>query len=154
MQTYCLKWSARNEGTQLVTGDEMRGRGVVKAVPFLSAVRYGKGLCPLQKIIGVYPWKWCIFRTKLGFCVEGQAFSALILLVIQQEGIWCVKTEWLGASVVICLGRGADLHMAQMIVLPLTVSCSRKSRLVLVLSFWYWLTQVVLDKIQRTIKRL
>jgi len=28
--------------------------------------------------------------------------------------------------VVICLGRGADLHMAQLMPLPLTVSCSSK----------------------------
>ena len=55
---------------------------------------------------------------------------------------------------VICLGQGADLHMAQLIPLPLTVSCSRKSRLVLVLPFWYWLTWVVLDKIQRAVKWL
>jgi len=34
---------------------------------------------------------------------------------------------------VICLERGADLHMAELIPLPLTVSCSSKSRLVLVL---------------------
>jgi len=27
---------------------------------------------------------------------------------------------------VICLERGADLHMAQLLPLPLTVSCSRK----------------------------
>ena len=40
-----------------------------------------------------------------------------------------------------CLGQGADLHMAQ-----LTTSCSSKSRLVL--PFWCRLTQVVLDKIQ------
>jgi len=33
------------------------------------------------------------------------------------------------------------LHMAQLIPLPLTVSCSRKSRLVLVLPFWFQLTQ-------------
>ena len=31
---------------------------------------------------------------------------------------------------VICLGRGADLHVAHLMPLPLTVSCSRKSRLV------------------------
>ena len=36
------------------------------------------------------------------------------------------KTEWWGAGVVICLERGADLHMAQLIPLPLTVSCFRK----------------------------
>ena len=30
---------------------------------------------------------------------------------------------WLGAGVVICLERGVDLHIAQLISLPLTVSC-------------------------------
>jgi len=32
---------------------------------------------------------------------------------------------------VIYLERGADLHMAQLMLLPLTISCSSKSRLVL-----------------------
>jgi len=36
------------------------------------------------------------------------------------------KTEWWGTGVVICLERGADLHVAQLIPLPLTVSCSTK----------------------------
>ena len=35
----------------------------------------------------------------------------------------CKKTEWWGAVMVICLERGADLHMAQLMPLPLTVSC-------------------------------
>ena len=43
-----------------------------------------------------------------------------------RKGIRPVKTEWWGASVVICLERGADLHMAQRIPLPLTVSCFSK----------------------------
>jgi len=47
--------------------------------------------------------------------------------------------------VVICLERGAvDLHMAQLMPLPLTVSCFSKSRLVL--PIWYRLTHVVLEK--------
>jgi len=37
-----------------------------------------------------------------------------------QEGLW-----W-GAGMVICLEQGADLHMAQRMPLPLTVSCSSK----------------------------
>ena len=37
-----------------------------------------------------------------------------------------VKTEWWGVGVAICLERGADLHMAQLMPLPLTVSCSSK----------------------------
>ena len=36
------------------------------------------------------------------------------------------KTEWWVAGVVVCLERGADLHMAQMMPLPLTVSCLSK----------------------------
>ena len=32
----------------------------------------------------------------------------------------------LGAGVVVCLKRGADLHMAQLMPLPLTVSCFSK----------------------------
>ena len=55
------------------------------------------------------------------------SFSALTLLVGRQEGHpACKKTEWWGAGMVICLERGADLHMAQLMQLPLTVSCFSK----------------------------
>ena len=33
---------------------------------------------------------------------------------------------WWGAGIVVCLERGADLHMAQLMTLPLTVSCFSK----------------------------
>jgi len=48
-----------------------------------------------------------------------------------RKGIRPVKNEWWGAGVVICLEQGADLHMAQLMPLPLTVWClaSLKSRL-------------------------
>jgi len=36
------------------------------------------------------------------------------------------KTEWWGAGLVICLERDADLHMALLMPLPLTVSCFSK----------------------------
>jgi len=49
------------------------------------------------------------------------------LLVGRQEGHpACKKTEWWGAGVVICLERGTDLHMAQLMPRPLTVSCFSK----------------------------
>ena len=55
------------------------------------------------------------------------AFSALTLLVGRQEGhLACKKLEWWGAGVVICLERDADLHIAQLMPLPLTVSCFSK----------------------------
>jgi len=46
-----------------------------------------------------------------------------MLLVGRQEGHPPVKTEWWGAGMVIGLVRGAGLHMAQLMPLPLTVSC-------------------------------
>jgi len=53
-------------------------------------------------------------------------FSALTLLVGRQEGHPASKKEWWGAGVVICLERDADLHMAQLMPLPLTLSCFSK----------------------------
>jgi len=73
------------------------------------------------------------------------AFSALTLLVGRQEGHpACKKTQWCGAGVVVCLERGADLHMAQLMPLPLTALASVKSRLVL--PFWHRLTRVVPER--------
>jgi len=43
-----------------------------------------------------------------------------------RKGIRPVKNEWWGVGVVVCLEQGADLHMAQRMPLPLTVSCSSK----------------------------
>jgi len=49
-------------------------------------------------------------------------------LVGRQEGhLACKKIEQWGAGMVICLERGADLHMAQLMPLPLTVSCFSKN---------------------------
>ena len=65
-----------------------------------------------------------------------------------RKRIWPVKIEWWGFGLVICLERGAEyLHVAQPMPLPLQTPSSLasfKSRLLL--PFWYWLTQVVLEK--------
>ena len=72
----------------------------------------------------VITWTRLLFFSSAKLQVS---FSALTLLVGRQEGHpACKKTEWWGAGVVICLGRGAVLHMAQLMPLPLTVSCSSK----------------------------
>ena len=56
--------------------------------------------------------------------------SALTLLVGRQEGHpACKKLSGGCAGVVICLERGADLHMAQLMPLPLTASYSSKIRI-------------------------
>ena len=56
------------------------------------------------------------------------AFSALTLLVGRQEGHPACKKnfQWWGTGIVICLERGADLHMAQLMPLPPTLSCFSK----------------------------
>jgi len=80
-------------------------------------------------------------------CCEGvlYPFTALTLLVGRQEGHpACKKTERWGAGVVFCLERGADLHMAQLMPLPLTVSCF--SKIQIGFPFWYRLTCVVPEK--------
>ena len=51
------------------------------------------------------------------------AFSALTLLVGRQEGHPACKKQWWGTGMVICLELDADLHMAQLMPLPLTDSC-------------------------------
>jgi len=54
-----------------------------------------------------------------------------MLLVGRQEGHpACKKTEWWVAGIAICLELGADLHMAQLMPLPLTVSCFNKIQIV------------------------
>ena len=59
--------------------------------------------------------------------IHGGLFDHLPFLVGWQEGHpACKKTEWWGAGVVNCLQRGADLHTAQLMPLPLTVSCFSK----------------------------
>jgi len=47
-----------------------------------------------------------------------------------RKRIWPVKTEWWGAGMVICLERGADLHMAQLMPCHSLSLASVKSRLV------------------------
>ena len=76
--------------------------------------------------LAVYNWLCCsgINFDMVAFAFSAIACSALTLLVGQQGGHPASKkTEWLGSGVVICLERGADLHMAQLMPLPLTVSC-------------------------------
>jgi len=70
-----------------------------------------------------------------------------MLLVGQQSEHPACKNwvmECWAAGMVICLRWGTDLHMAQLIPLPLTISCSSKSTLVL--PFWCQLIWLVPDK--------
>ena len=51
---------------------------------------------------------------------------------------------------VICLERGADLHMAQLMPLPLTVSCSSKIQI----GFTFLVTAHLGSPRQRAVKRV
>jgi len=74
---------------------------------------------------------WEHLQLSQSFCCISLfcAISALTLLVGRQEGHPACKKlsggvlAWLS---VFCLERGTDLHMAQLIPLPLTVSCFSK----------------------------
>ena len=110
------------------------------------------------RLTRVFPDKFHRAVKRLCVCVC-EFIDKAIKIILQQTLIMCYclqcfytvgwvagrasvlyKPEWWGAGMVICLGRGADLHMAQLMPLPLTISCSSKSRLVL--PFWHRLTQV------------
>jgi len=69
---------------------------------------------------------------KLNLLLPLIAFSALTLLVGRQEGhAACKKLSGGMLAWLFCLGQGADLLMAQLMPLPLTISGSSKSRSVL-----------------------
>jgi len=62
----------------------------------------------------------------------------MTLLVGRQEGhLACIK-QWWDTGMVMCLERGADLHMAQLMPLQFTISCFSKSRLAL--PSWFYLS--------------
>jgi len=56
--------------------------------------------------------------------------AAIVMTVGVIEGHLLIASlfKWWGAGMIICLWRGAHLHMAQLMPLPLTISCSSKYR--------------------------
>jgi len=74
---------------------------------------------------GQNPFKWHLFI----YLFNRNKFLPLVLWrcsLFGRKGTGLQKTEWWGAGVVVCLERGADLHMAQLMPLPLIVSCFSK----------------------------
>jgi len=83
------------------------------------------GIPRLQSLVGAFCF--IVITGNDALLLYSFAFSALTLLVGQQEGNpACKNTEWWCAGVVICLERGAEMHMVQLMPLPLTVSCFSK----------------------------
>ena len=67
-----------------------------------------------------------LVNVRISLQVVCVAFSALTLLVGRQEGHLACKKQWWSAGVVVCLEQGADLHMVQLMPMPLTVTCFSK----------------------------
>ena len=83
-------------------------------------------------------------KMTIRFNLHTQFFLSVLCRcwLVGRKGIRFVKkTEWWDAGVVICLERGANLHMVQLMPLPLTVSCF--SKIQIGLPFWYRPTWVV-----------
>ena len=84
------------------------------------------------------------------FYIEGTIIICFWIAVLfdTRESIQPVKVEWQGAGMVVCVECGADcLYVVPSMSLPSTTPsflASLKSRILL--PFWYWLTQVVLEK--------
>ena len=97
-----------------------------------------RALCNIYKVLILVPflvsWLNCFLPSVLWRCWFGG-----------RKGIRPVKTERWGAGMVISLEQGTNLHMAQLMPLPLTVSCFSKIQ-TMVLPFWYRLTWVVPEK--------
>jgi len=77
----------------------------------------------------------------LCYCL--QCFDAVGWL---QEGYLACKKLSGGAGVVVCLGRGADLHMAQLTPLPLTASFFSKIQIGFTFLVPARLTRLLTDK--------
>jgi len=66
-----------------------------------------------------------------------------------RKGIRPVKTEWWSAGMVVCLAQNADLHTAQLVPLPLTVSCFSKIQI----GFTFLVPAHLASPRQRPVKR-
>ena len=73
-------------------------------------------MCPLS--VALFE-RFTVCSAKMDEPIDGKASNRLRYTL-------SVINEWWGAGVVICPERVADLHMAQLMPLPLTVSCFSK----------------------------
>ena len=94
---------------------------------------------------------WIIYSANANNWLHTSSSAPSLPYVSKVISVWfslqCFDTVgWAAgkAGMVICLEQGADLHMAQLMPLPLTVSCV--SKIQITFTFWYRLTGVVPDK--------
>ena len=87
-------------------------------VIMLNFIKIGRTIAEKWRFNGLFKWRPSAILDLLGTHVCLQCSDAV--------GPACKKTEQWGAGMVICPEQGADLHMAQLMPLPLTVSCFSK----------------------------
>jgi len=93
------------------------------SILFFTTISIYKNLIYIMELSMWVTWNYHVMLFSPLQCFD----TGVTLLVGQQDGHpACKKTERWGAGVVICLQWGADLHMAQLMPLPLTASCFSK----------------------------
>jgi len=98
---------------------DLGGQNVLKTVEMATRHNRWTTRTELERVF----CRWIYIQLRSKYC----AFGVLTLLIGRQEGHpACEKLEWWDAGMIICLERGADLHMSQLMSLPLTVSCFSK----------------------------
>jgi len=115
---------------------------------------------PLQRYWAMWSQQVCY----IGLAFEGSLVEISVLRPVFMSCLQCFdsvgwvaerasglyKTERWGTGIVICVKRCADLHMAQLIPLPLTVSCSSKIQI----GFTFLVPALLGSPRQRAIKRV
>jgi len=106
--------------------------------------KLARGMSPLDvaSIVNIYQRVW-LMMPEAGAATRGELLLHYIYLQKLSGGMLAWLSVW------------DDVHIAQQMPLPLTISCSSKARLVLtclVLPFWYVLTRVVPDICQKISK--
>ena len=93
----------------------------------LQAVCFWVVLLYVHALVEAFSDPACCWLYTFILMFYWEPFSALTLLVGRQEGHLACKKQSCGVLAWLsCLELGADLHMAQLMPLPLTVSCFSK----------------------------
>ena len=109
---YCCSPAGRRNRSTAGTGHSMQWANVGSAT--LSAYIVAK-----HTLVSTDSFFWWLLHLNTVPSVVWRGWSAG-----RASGLW--KTDWWGAGMAICLERNADLHMAQLMPLPLSVSCFSK----------------------------
>ena len=122
----------------VMAGESLRHRPVSDGTRQLFLTMFASGMTPPQAL--------ALHQSNL-LSEYGDIYQQVIFVLLSLDYlnlIILLQTNFFSKpfthdfGVVVCLGRGADLQMAQLMPLPLTISCFSKSRLVL--PSWFYLS--------------